>query len=156
MSDHNQPPSQPSHTYRIRRVCITPPLGGFRSSIARQPRGCQYRTLRLRKTLGQMCFQHRHCSDCVDIDHGKSAQAGVKYTVVVVHGTARRLSTPPVVAGAVCAPNPKRNWVRGDDALAPCCASNPHCGRARPVRYPIHVATTDGCVFFYFAVSLED
>ena len=33
---------------------ITPHWGGFASSIARQPRGCQYRTIRLRKALGQM------------------------------------------------------------------------------------------------------
>ena len=42
--------------YRIRRaVYITPPWGGFPSSIARQPRGYQYLTLRLRKDLlGEM------------------------------------------------------------------------------------------------------
>ena len=32
---------------------ITPPCGGFPSSIARQPRGCQYRTTRFRKALGE-------------------------------------------------------------------------------------------------------
>ena len=30
------------------------PWGGFPSSIARQPRGCQYLTIRLRKALGEM------------------------------------------------------------------------------------------------------
>ena len=30
------------------------PWGGFPTSIARQPRGCQYRTMRLRKALGEM------------------------------------------------------------------------------------------------------
>ena len=32
----------------------TPPWGGFRSSIAPQPRGYHYRTIRLRKALGEM------------------------------------------------------------------------------------------------------
>ena len=41
-------------TCRIRR-CIPDPLrGGFASSIARQPRGCPDRTVRLRKALGEM------------------------------------------------------------------------------------------------------
>ena len=36
--------------------CYTsqPPWGGFPRSITRQPRGCQYRTVRLRKALGEM------------------------------------------------------------------------------------------------------
>ena len=34
-------------------VYMTPPCGGFPSSIARRPRGCQYRTIRLRKALGE-------------------------------------------------------------------------------------------------------
>ena len=33
---------------------ITHPWGGFRSSIARQPRGCRYRTTRLTKALDEM------------------------------------------------------------------------------------------------------
>ena len=32
----------------------THPWDSFSSSIARQPRGCQYRTIRLRKALGEM------------------------------------------------------------------------------------------------------
>ena len=36
------------------RCKSTPPRGGFPSSIARRPRGCQYRTIRLRKALGEM------------------------------------------------------------------------------------------------------
>ena len=41
---------------RTRRAVyyITPPWGGLPSSIARQPRGCQYRTTRLRKALDEM------------------------------------------------------------------------------------------------------
>ena len=35
-------------------VHVTPPWGGFPSSISRQPRGRQYRKIRLRKTLGKM------------------------------------------------------------------------------------------------------
>ena len=37
-------------------VChiITPSSGDFPSSIARQPRGCEDRTIRLRKALGEM------------------------------------------------------------------------------------------------------
>ena len=34
-------------------VCITHPWCGFQSPIARQPRGCQYRTIRVRKALGE-------------------------------------------------------------------------------------------------------
>ena len=40
--------------YRIRRLCITLPWSFFPSSTARQPRGCQYRTTRQRKALGEM------------------------------------------------------------------------------------------------------
>ena len=68
---------------------ITPPLGGFPSSIARQPRGCQcqYRTIRLRKAPGEMFqnadrFWHRHYSNCGDIDPWKPAQGCVIYTIV--------------------------------------------------------------------------
>ena len=41
---------------RTRRAVyyITPPWGGLPSSIARQPRGCQYRTMRLREAPGEM------------------------------------------------------------------------------------------------------
>ena len=40
-------------TYRVRRcvLYITPHWGGFPSSIARQPKGCQHRAKRLRKAL---------------------------------------------------------------------------------------------------------
>ena len=34
-------------------VCITSPWDGFPRSIARRPRGCPNRTIRLRKTLGE-------------------------------------------------------------------------------------------------------
>ena len=36
-------------------VYVTPPpWGSFPGSIARQPRGCRYRTVRLRKAFGEM------------------------------------------------------------------------------------------------------
>ena len=35
-------------------VHITPLWGGFPSSMSRQPRGCRYQTIRVRKTLGEM------------------------------------------------------------------------------------------------------
>ena len=82
-----------THWYQRYRICRcishTPLRRFFPSSIARQPRGCQYRTTRLRKALGETLFptptllaptlfQH---SKCGDIDHGKSAQGGlVLYT----------------------------------------------------------------------------
>ena len=56
----------------------TPPWCGFPSSIARQPRGCQYRTTLFGSSRRDVCtadlFWHRHYSDCRDIVHGKSAQ----------------------------------------------------------------------------------
>ena len=69
---------------------ITPPLpeGVFQVRLLYKPRGCPYRTiLRLRKALGEMCpttmfLWHQHYPNCGGIDHGKSAQWGVKYTVV--------------------------------------------------------------------------
>ena len=71
---------------------ITPPSVGFPRTIARQPRGCQYRPIRLRKFLGEMfppptflaptLLQH---SVCGDIDHGRSARRGVIY--IVLYGT---------------------------------------------------------------------
>ena len=47
------------HVLAVQRIVYngeyhTPPWGGFPSSIARQPRGCQYRTIRLRNALGEM------------------------------------------------------------------------------------------------------
>ena len=75
------------YTTASRCVSHTPLLGGFPSLIARQPRGCQYRTIRLRKALGDMfptllsgpfsdptiyfnlLWRHRAC--------GKSAHGGV-------------------------------------------------------------------------------
>ena len=51
------------------------PWGGVPSSIARQPRGCQYRTIRLRKALGEMFL------------NGKSALGFVIYTAVPVCGS---------------------------------------------------------------------
>ena len=43
----------PTAWYLVRR-CISRPWGGFSSSIARQPRGRQYQTKRLRKALGEV------------------------------------------------------------------------------------------------------
>ena len=70
--------------YRIRllhAVYITPSWGGFLSSIARQPRGCQCRPTHLRKALGKAFpsrrpLRHRHYSSCGDIDHGKIGSEG--------------------------------------------------------------------------------
>ena len=50
---------------------ITPPWGGFPSSIARQPRGCQYRTIRLWKALSEMFPTPTDYSCCGDMDDGK-------------------------------------------------------------------------------------
>ena len=68
----------------------------FQPRYARQPRGCQYRTIRLRKALGDMfssadLFWHRHYSNCGDIERGKSAQERVMYTVLYGSVAARRL-----------------------------------------------------------------
>ena len=54
-----------------------PPWGVISSSLARQTRGCQYRTIRLRKALGDT-FPTPTVSapalfSCEDIDHGESA-----------------------------------------------------------------------------------
>ena len=59
-------------------VYITPPRGGFSNSIARQPRVCQYRTIRLRNVLGENAdpFWHRNYSNCGDIERGKSYTVG--------------------------------------------------------------------------------
>ena len=68
---------------------VTPPSGNFPSSIDRQPRGCQYRTICVFGKLSATCFQrrpwwHRHYSDyCGGIDHGKSDERGVIRTVVL-------------------------------------------------------------------------
>ena len=72
-------------------MCITSLWGGFPNSIARQPRGCQYRTNTERYVFGKLsatCFQrrpfwHRQYSSCGDIELGKLAQGGVIYTAVV-------------------------------------------------------------------------
>ena len=79
--------------YGLRRCISSPPLGGFPSS-GNQPRGCQDRTMRLRKALAEIFptpafFWHRHYSDCYcvkfgGIDHGKSAQG-----CVIRHGRIR-------------------------------------------------------------------
>ena len=62
---------------------------GFPSSIARQPRGRQYRAVRLRKALGERfqtptllapTLNYSNC--CGDIEHGKSSQGCVICTVV--------------------------------------------------------------------------
>ena len=71
---------------------ITPPWGGFPSSIARQPKkGGQYRTIRLRKALGEMfptpTVLAPTLSYCGDIEHGKSAQGSMICTVVIYTGT---------------------------------------------------------------------
>ena len=76
-----QQQQQHQYNYPYATVYLTPPWCGFSSSIARQPRGCQYRTLRLRKALGEMFLALK----CGDIERGKSTQGeGVIYTVL--HG----------------------------------------------------------------------
>ena len=65
---------------------ITPPCGGFRSPIARQPRGYQHGTIRLLKALAEVLptptFLAPYYSNCGDTEHGKPAQGGVIYTAV--------------------------------------------------------------------------
>ena len=63
-------------------VYITPSWGGFPSSIARQPRGCHSRTIRLRKALGEIfptpTFFGTDTTPPVEIPSmEKSAQEGV-------------------------------------------------------------------------------
>ena len=73
---------------------ITPPSGGFPTSIAQQPRGCQYRTVRLRKALGVIfptpAFLDNDTILAVEISTTeKPTQGVVIYAVVcgVSHGT---------------------------------------------------------------------
>ena len=80
----NQGPQQKigATTVYLDVVYITSPWGVFPSSIARRLRGCQYRTIRIQKGLGDMFltptyFWQRQYSSGGDIDHGKSAQGGV-------------------------------------------------------------------------------
>ena len=57
---------------------------------------CQRRPLWYRHYSN--CCQHPNCCqypDCGDIDHGRSAQEGVTYTVTVVNDTTSRRSKPP-------------------------------------------------------------
>ena len=70
---------------RVYRIRVHVRRGGFPSPIARQPRRCQYRTMRLREALQCRPFWHRHYSNCGDTDHGKSTQRGV-INDSVVHG----------------------------------------------------------------------
>ena len=91
----------------------TPPWGVFffSSSIARQPRGCQCRTTRLRKALGETfptstCFCHRWYSNCRDIDHRNRPRGGwcciqsrVRYPISLechpfVYNNIREISRP--------------------------------------------------------------
>ena len=71
---------------------ITPPRGGFPSSIARQPRGCQYRTMlswesSRRDVLNADRLWHRHCSNCCgDFEHGNSGPGVASVICTVVYG----------------------------------------------------------------------
>ena len=81
-------PSAASRTSYIRQQCTSlPPAAVFQG---RQPRGCQDRTIRLRKALGEMfhtptflapalCIMPTNCGD---IGQGKSTQGCVVYTGV--------------------------------------------------------------------------
>ena len=89
-------------SYRMRQGIPHPPWHGFPSSIARQPRGGQYRTTRLRKALGGMFTTPNFLaptlllySNCGDIEHGNTAQeqGGVIVTYTVVYG---RCHVPPL------------------------------------------------------------
>ena len=110
---------------------VTHPWGGFPSPIAPQPGGCQYRTMRLRKVLGEMvptprpCC-HRHSSNCGGIDHRKSPPWGV--TCTVVHGTHDRPKThvyPYFFArylGLICVAslrNSTERWITRGEVSAP-------------------------------------
>ena len=62
-------------------VYHNPPWSAFPSPIARQPRGCQYGTIRLQKALGEVLpaptsLAHRYYSNCGHTEHENSAQGG--------------------------------------------------------------------------------
>ena len=66
-------------------VLVTTPWGSFPSSIARQPRGCQYRNeIRLRKALGEMIptptFFSTDLRPTVEISSLENRPRGVWYT----------------------------------------------------------------------------
>ena len=74
-------------------MCIShPPAAAFQARLLDNQEGASansvtYRTIRLRKALGEMFsnadfFWHQHYSDCGDIERGQSAQGCVMYTVV--------------------------------------------------------------------------
>ena len=81
---------------------ITPPRGGFPRWVARHPRGCQYRTARLRKALGEVftmpAFLAPYDTDTiasintintVETSTMENRPRGcVMYTVTVVYGNA--------------------------------------------------------------------
>ena len=82
---------------------ITPPSGCLPSSIARQPRGCRYRTTRLRKALGEMFptpTLHRQYSNCADVEHGKSAQRGYDMHRRIPYCCSRSACTVSLAAAA--------------------------------------------------------
>ena len=65
-------------------VYVTHPFGGFPSSIAREPRGPQYRAIRFRKALDEM-FQRRPFGTgtvlTVEIPSIENRRRGVMYNV---------------------------------------------------------------------------
>ena len=70
--------------YRIRRCISHTPGAVFRARLLDNQEGVN---TNLGNALGEMfpaptCFRHRHFSNCGDIDHGKSSQRSVIYTVV--------------------------------------------------------------------------
>ena len=82
---------RPGHipNYRVAR-CVSHRSGaGFQARLLDNQRGCQYRTMRLCKALGEIFlrfFQCRpffgtHTSNCGDIERRKSAQEDVIYLV---------------------------------------------------------------------------
>ena len=62
-----------------------PPWGGFPRSIARQPTGCQYRTIRLPKALDEMFLTPTFLAPTLYSDHGiVGPETGAIYTVVSI------------------------------------------------------------------------
>ena len=62
------------------------PMGLFFKLECSTAKRCLYRLIRFRTDLVEISptaiFWHRHCSNCRDVEHGKSAEGRVTYSVV--------------------------------------------------------------------------
>ena len=94
---------------------MTPPWCGFPSSIARQPRGCQYRTRHLRKALAELF-------PTVEISTMANQPRGVCCTHK--HRSSYTAGAPSIVAAVN--PNPSPN-VPGDNRKAHSCRFSHRC-----------------------------